>query len=135
MNRAGVLGLMVTSAVLLVICAGIGLGNEAIANAYTTDAAVRTVAAAALLLSCLFYLADGLQNVGAQALRARGDVWVPTATHIASYLAVMIPLGWALAIPAGLGVAGLVWSVIVASLVSAGALWGRFWWLGRGLRG
>ncbi len=134
-NRAGVLGLMVTSAVLLVICAGIGLGNEAIANAYTTDAAVRTVAAAALLLSCLFYLADGLQNVGAQALRARGDVWVPTATHIASYLAVMIPLGWALAIPAGLGVAGLVWSVIVASLVSAGALWGRFWWLGRGLRG
>ncbi len=129
--RAGLLGFGVTSVVLLLICAIVGFGNEAIAAAYTSDTAVRGMAAAALLLSVLFYLADGLQNVGAQALRARGDVWVPTATHMTSYLLVMMPLGWALAIPAGLGVAGLVWSVIIASLVAAVLLWGRFWWLGR----
>jgi MATE family multidrug resistance protein len=130
--RAGLLGFGVTSVVLLLICIVVGLGNAEIAAAYTRDADVQRMAAAALLLSCLFYLADGLQNVGAQALRARGDVWVPTATHIASYLLVMIPLGWALAIPAGMGIAGLVWSIIIASLVAAVLLWARFWWLGRG---
>ncbi|WP_188945782.1 MATE family efflux transporter, partial [Polymorphobacter multimanifer] len=129
--RAGMLGFGVTSVVLFIICIIVGFGNEAIAAAYTTDAAVRGMAAAALLLSCLFYLADGLQNVGAQALRARGDVWVPPATHMTSYLLVMMPLGWALAIPAGLGVPGLIWSIIIASLVAAVLLWGRFWWLGR----
>lgn len=129
--RAGQLGFGVTGAVLLLICAVVGIGHGAIAAAYTLDADVRSIAAGALLLSCIFYLPDGLQNVGAQALRARGDVWVPTATHIASYLLVMMPLGWALAIPAGLGVAGLVWSIVVASLVSAVMLWTRFWWLDR----
>lgn len=130
-NRAAMLGFGVTSTVLLGVCVVVGLGNEAIARAYTGDSVVQAMAAGLLLLSCLFYLADGLQNVGAQALRARGDVWVPTATHLLSYLVVMMPLGWALAIPAGLGVAGLVWSVILASLVSACSLWARFWWLSR----
>lgn len=131
-NRAGRLGFQVAAVVSLAICAAVALLNGEIASGYTTDVGVARVAAAALLLSCLFYLADGLQVVAAQSLRARDDVWVPTATHLASYTLVMMPLGWALAIPAGLGVAGLVWSVIIASLISAVLLWGRFWWLGRG---
>ncbi|WP_416907608.1 MAG: MATE family efflux transporter [Polymorphobacter sp.] len=131
-RRAAGLGFGVTVAVLLAICLGVGLGNEALAAAYTSEPTVRGAAAAALLLSCLFYVGDGLQAVGAQALRARGDVWMPTATHFASYLFVMMPLGWALALPLGLGLMGLVWAVIVASALSALLLWGRFWWLGRG---
>jgi MATE family multidrug resistance protein len=128
-RRAAGLGFGVTVAVLGLVCLGVGLGNEALAAAYTSAADVRAVAAAALLLSCLFYVADGLQAVAAQVLRARGDVWMPTITHFASYLFVMMPLGWALALPFGLGVTGLVWAIIVASLVSAVLLWGRFWWL------
>ncbi len=128
---AGRLGFLVTAVVLLLVCAGVAIGNRAIAAAYTADTAVAAIAAAALLLSCLFYLADGLQCVAAQALRARGDVWLPTATHLASYLALMIPLAWALAHPVGLGVTGLVLGIIAASLVSAVLLWGRFWWLSR----
>ena len=38
----------------------------------------------------------------------------------------MLPLGWLFAHPMGMGVDGIVWSVIVASLVSAGLLTGRF---------
>jgi len=87
--------------------------------------------AAALLLSTLFFVADGLQVVGAQSCRAQSDVWVPTATHFASYLLVMMPLGYGFAILMELGVDGLVWSVIVASLMSASLLWGRFVWLTR----
>jgi hypothetical protein len=43
----------------------------------------------------------------------------------------MLPLGWALALPAGLGLAGIVWSVVAASVMSAGLLLGRFAWVAR----
>jgi MATE family multidrug resistance protein len=84
------------------------------------------IAKGALVLSCLFFVADGLQVVAAQALRSRGDVWWPTAFHLTSYGAVMLPLGWVFAHPLGLGVDGIIWAVIVASLLSAILLAGRF---------
>lgn len=124
-------GFTLTVALTLAICVGVALGNSQIAAAYTHDPVVQAMTAAALLLSTLFFVADGLQVVGAQACRAQSDVWVPTATHFASYLLVMMPLGYGFAILMGLGVDGLVWSVIVASLMSASLLWGRFVWLTR----
>jgi MATE family multidrug resistance protein len=130
-RAAGRLGFCVTSAILIAICAGIALGNETLAAAYTLDPQVRALVAPALLLSCLFFLADGLQTVAAQALRARADVWLPTLTHIASYVVVMMPLGWYLALPLGLAVNGLVAAIILASLLSALLLWGRYWQLNR----
>jgi MATE family multidrug resistance protein len=66
--------------------------------------------------------------VASQANRAAGDVWWPTIMHFFSYGAVMMPLGWVLAHDEGLGIGvdGLVWAVIIASLVSASLLTGRF---------
>jgi MATE family multidrug resistance protein len=124
-------GFLLTTALTLAICIAVALGNGVIAAVYTHDPVVQAVTAAALLLSCLFFIADGLQVVGAQALRAQSDVWVPTFTHLASYILVMMPLGYVFAIVMRLGVDGLVWSVIVASLMSAVLLWGRFVWLTR----
>ena len=131
MKRAGRLGFGVTTAVLLIICAGIALGNETLAAAYTLDPQVRAMVAPALLLSCLFFVADGLQAVAAQSLRARSDVWLPTVTHVASYVLVMMPLAWFLAIPQGMAVDGLVTAIIIASLMASVLLWVRFWWLNR----
>jgi MATE family multidrug resistance protein len=128
-RRAARLGFTATVMATLLICALVGFGAELIARGYTRDEEVQAVAAAALLLSCLFFVADGLQVVGSQALRAQNDIWMPTATHLVSYLLVMIPLGYVFAIAADLGVNGIVWSVVVASLLSATLLWGRFLWL------
>ena len=69
-------------------------------------------------------LPDGLQVVVAQALRARGDVLVPTLTHLTSYILVMLPLAWWLAIPLGWGIAGIAWAIIIAAYISAGLLAG-----------
>jgi len=102
-----------------------------IVGAYTSDQLTLAMAGPALALSCLFLIPDALQVVVAQSLRARGDVWAPTFTHLASYGLVMMPLAWWLAIPLGLGVMGVVWAVIVASFLSAGLLLVRFWILGR----
>jgi MATE family multidrug resistance protein len=124
-------GFALTTWLTLAICIGVGLGRDLIAASYTKDPVVQAMTAAALLLSTLFFVADGLQVVGAQACRAQSDVWVPTATHFASYLLVMMPLGYGFAILLQMGVDGLVWSVIVASLISASLLWGRFLWITR----
>lgn len=102
-----------------------------ISSAYTENPVTLAMAIPALILSCLMYLPDSLQVVVAQALRARGDVWLPTGTHLTSYIVIMMPLAWWLAIPQHMGIMGMVWSVVIASFVSGGLLLGRFWMLAR----
>jgi MATE family multidrug resistance protein len=99
--------------------------------AYSREAAVLAGIASAMILSSLFFVADGLQVVAAQSLRARSDITAPAAIHIISYVVVMMPLAWWLGIHRGGGVDGLIWAIIIASTVSALLLWGRFAWLGR----
>jgi MATE family multidrug resistance protein len=129
-HAAGV-GFAVTGAFGVAIALCIWPSVHAIAPLYTTDPAAIALATGALALSCVFLLPDGLQVVTAQALRARADVLVPTLTHLASYVVVMLPLADWLAIGLGWGLTGIVAAVIIASYVSAGLLLGRFWMLSR----
>ena len=80
----------------------------------------------ALVLACFFLAPDAVQVVAAQALRARGEVWVPTVTHLISYALVMGPLAWFLAIPRGMGLNGVLISIIVTSFLAAAFLLTRF---------
>ncbi len=135
MVRAFRLGMANTVAVLLLVSLLMAIGADGVARAYTADPRVLPAIAGALVLSSLFFVADGMQAVAAAALRARGDIWWPTAMHVASYAVLMLPLAHVLAHLRGLGLDGIVWAVIVASLVSATALTGRFLLLGRRLPG
>jgi MATE family multidrug resistance protein len=56
---------------------------------------------------------------------------MPAATHMVSYTLVMVPLAYVFAIRMAHGVDGIIWAVIIASLMSASLLWGRFAWLAR----
>ncbi|MFI4975334.1 MAG: MATE family efflux transporter [Caulobacterales bacterium] len=131
MRRAAVLGYGVTAAFGLLAALVVWPNASAISHLYTTDASTVALATGALALACLFFPPDALQVVAAQSLRARGDVLVPTCTHLASYVLVMVPLAYLFAIPLHLGLIGIVWAVIIASYISAGLLLGRFWMLGR----
>lgn len=130
-NRAGVIVFGVTFVFGIVIALAILPTAELIAHGYTRDAATIAMAAPALMLSCLFFVPDALQVVTAQSLRARGDVWVPTTTHLASYIGVMMPLAWWLAIPMKMGLMGITWAVVAASFLACGFLMTRFWMLSR----
>ena len=130
-NRAGAVAFAVTLVFGILISLVIWPAAELIARGYTRDAATLAMAVPALILCCVFLIPDALQVVVAQALRARGDVWLPTYTHLTSYVLVMMPLAWWLAIPMKLGIIGMVWAVVLASFLSAGLLLARFWMLSR----
>lgn len=97
-----------------------------ITQIYTSEEGVFALVQSGLLLSCLFFIPDGLQVVAAQALRARKDIVAPTVIQYLSYGAIMIPLGYLFCLYFGIGVNGLVWAVIAASWVSGPLLAARF---------
>ena len=130
-TRAGLVAFGVTGVFGVVVTLAVWPAAGLIAHGYTNDPMTIAMAAPALALACLMFFPDALQVVAAQALRARGDVWLPTFTHLASYILIMAPLAWWLAIPRGLGLIGIVWAVILASILSAVLLLGRFWMLAR----
>ena len=129
--RAGLVAFAVTGVFGALVSFVIWPNAALIASAYTVNPVTLAMAIPALALSCLMYFPDSLQVVTAQALRARGDVWLPTGTHLTSYIVIMMPLAWWLAIPQHMGIMGMVWAVVFASVVSAGLLAVRFWVLAR----
>lgn len=130
-RRAAILGFCTAGLYGALVAALVLPLRHHIAAAYTADPALLPLATGALGLAALFFCPDAVQVVAAQALRARADVLAPTITHVASYAVVMLPLGWLFAIKLGYGLNGAIWAVIIASLLSAGLLLGRFWMLGR----
>ncbi len=122
--RAGLVSLAVIAALTLVIALIVWPTAPLLIQAYSRDPDLVALAVPALVLATLFFVADGIQAVAAQANRAAGDIWWPTIMHFTAYGAVMMPLGWVLA--PHMGVNGMVWAIIIASLVSSSLLTGRF---------
>ncbi len=131
LNRAAFAGLSVTLFFGVLAVAIVWPAARLIALGYTSDKATVATAAAGLSLACLFLVPDALQVVTAQCLRARGDIVAPTFTHLASYMLVMVPVAWFLAIHLRWGISGIVAAIIAASFLSAGLLLARFLMLAR----
>jgi MATE family multidrug resistance protein len=130
-TRAGLVAFGVTAVFGVLVTLIIWPLAAPITRGYTLDDATFAMAVPALIITCAMYFPDALQVVAAQALRARGDVWLPTGTHLVSYIVVMMPLAYWLAIPLGMGVNGIAWAVVIASVISCVFLLGRFWMLAR----
>lgn len=112
-------GFMLAMAVLLV------LGRETIARAFLDPADPQAAAAAALgatllLIAGLYQIADGVQAVAAGALRGLKDTRVPMLLAGFGYWVAGLPLGLLLALPAGLGPAG-IWLGLAAGLAAVAA--------------
>jgi len=84
--------------------------------------------AAMLIYAALATTFDGLQATASMALRAQGVVWVPSAIHIASFFALMIPLCYVTAVSMGRGVRGMMEAVTITLLVAGFLQWGLLEW-------
>jgi MATE family multidrug resistance protein len=130
-KRAGYLGLVLNAAAMSAVAALVVVLRAPIGRAYTADLALASACAALFPLLSAILLPDGAQVVAAGALRALGDNWFPTGSHLLAYALVMPALGYLWSDRLGLGVAGLLWASLWASVLSAGVLIARLAWLAR----
>jgi multidrug resistance protein, MATE family len=73
---------------------------------------------ALLAAAAVVTIFDGLQGVGAMALRAQNVVWTPTVIHVGSYIVVMLPLAAWAGLATDLGVWGVMLGVAAASVLA-----------------
>lgn len=129
--RAGWTGLGINTVAMLCAAAAMVVFAEPIGRLYTTDIGLASLIASLMWISALALTPDGGQVVTASVLRARGDNWFPTFSHILAYLVAMPLLGYWLAEQQGLGVAGLLLAIFWASVLSVSVLVLRWWALTR----
>jgi MATE family multidrug resistance protein len=129
--RAGWTALGVNTIAMLILAVVLLVFANPIGRAYTVDAELAALIAATMWVCALVLAPDGGQVVAASALRARGDNWFPTFSHILAYAVAMPLLGFWLAEREGLGVAGLVLAIFWSSVLSVAILLARWWTLSR----
>lgn len=130
-RRVSWVGLAVNSTFLACVALAIHLFAGPIAHAYTVDTAVASLVSALIWLVALTIVFDGGQTVVASSLRALGDNWFPTASHLLAYAVVMPVLGLTFSERRGLGVRGLLMAIVWASVLSVSVLACRLWFISK----
>lgn len=126
---AGWTGMGLVGVVLVAIGLGYWLGAPYLTAAYSDSPALVPIALPMIAFCALILPFDGGQTVASAALRGLGETWWPTVIQTFSYVVVMIPLSWALALPLGRGPMGLMEAILIASIVSTLLQGLRFHWL------
>lgn len=96
-------------------------------SAFTDDTAIFAVILPLLLLLSVTIIFDAMQMVLSFTIRGMREKWWPTAIQAFSYMGVMLPLCYYLAIEKDFGLWGLVLGTLIASILST-ALQGWFFY-------
>lgn len=126
-TRASFTGLLLNTGLMLGAALLVFAFAAPLGRAYTVDATLAAGVASTLWLAAVVMPADGGQVVAAAALRARGDNWFPTASHLLAYAVVMPALAFWLAETQGQGVTGLMLAILASSILSWSVLCARLW--------
>lgn len=129
--RAGWTGIALNTIAMAILGVLILVFAVPIGRLYTADVALAALIASLIWTAAIVLIPDGGQVVTASALRARGDNWFPTFSHILAYAIVMPVLGYWLGEYLGMGVAGLFFAIFWSSVLSVAVLLARWWMLAR----
>jgi MATE family multidrug resistance protein len=99
---------------------------QAMAAMLSKDAAVRETVIALFVVVAVFQLSDGLQAVGAGALRGTGDTTFTFWANMVGHWVIGLPVAYVLGIRGPFGVVGLWWGLSAGLTVVAAALVVRF---------
>ena len=124
--HAGWMGLTLNTICMIACAVALVVFAVPIGHAYTADAELAALIASLMWIAALVLTPDGAQVVTASSLRARGDNWFPTMSHILAYAIVMPSLGYWLAEHEHMGVRGLIFAILWSSVLSAGVLIARW---------
>lgn len=117
--RAGWTGIGLNAIAMVLAAAVILQFSSPISQLYTADVGLAAFIASLMWITAIVVHPDGAQVVIASALRARGDNWFPTFSHVLAYAIVMPVLGYWLAERQDMGVAGLLFAIFWSSVLSA----------------
>ena len=94
---------------VLIVCIAtlVGSLHSVWGYAFTTDPGVLSLVAMWLPLLCILCAPDTIQGIACGVLRGAGRPGVAAASNLLSYVAIGMPLGYALCIPADYGLPGL----------------------------
>lgn len=120
-RRSAAACLLLGAGTMLCFAALFALFPGPLTRLYTRDPEVVVVVAALLPIAAIFQVFDGLQVVSAGVLRGAADTTFPAVLAFIGYWVLGLPVGWALAYPAGLGPRGLWWG-LTAGLMAVAAL-------------
>ena len=116
------LSALVMSAMALVFA----FGNAQLARAFVDDAATSSLAAKLLVIAAIFQIFDGLQVVGAGALRGLNDATAPMIVCLVAYWIFFIPFACLAAFRFGFGAPGIWYGLATALGLVAVSLFVRF---------
>jgi len=125
-QRAGWTAVGLELAVMIVVAGITALLAPQIAGVYDRSPQVQQLLTAALTLTTLLFIVDGLQGVLMGALRGTADTLIPTIVYIVSFVVVGLPMGYMIGYQQQVGVPALIWSLIAALVVAATGLGWRF---------
>lgn len=93
---------------------------------YIENEDVIRVASSLLIIAAIFQISDGVQVVCLGALRGLSDVKIPTAITLVAYWILGLPIGYALAVYANMGVEGIWYGLLLGLTIAAILLTLRF---------
>ena len=99
---------------------------SSVASIITDKPAVIAAAAPLILIAAAFQIADGIQVVGAGALRGAGDTRFAMVANVVGHYLIGLPVGLGLAWGLGWGAPGLWWALSTGLTTVAVALLWRF---------
>ncbi len=131
MALSGWAGLATIAAFMAIMAVFLALFPELLGRIFTDDPELLAIVVPTLLVGAAILVCDGAQGVLMGALRGAGDVWVPTAMHLCSFLLVMVPTAGWLALRTDLGTPGLMMGTFCGVTLAAILLAGRFHYISR----
>lgn len=109
------IGFMAICALLFVLV------PRALIGLYTDDAAIIDLGARLLLVAAAFQVFDGAQVAGISVLRGAAETRIPALIAAVGYWGLGLPVGYALAFPAGHGPEG-IWAGLTVGLAAAAVM-------------
>ena len=123
-RRAGLLGIALGAAFMACSSTLFLATPRSLIGLFTEDPEIMKLGVTLLGIAAAFQLFDGVQGVGAGALRGAGDVRFAFAANVAAHWLVGFPLALLLGFHLGLGAPGLWWGLLAGlALVAVALLW------------
>lgn len=125
-RRTGMLAFACAAAVMSCACAAFFLFPEPLARLLSSDPVVIRMVSSLFFVAGCFQVFDGIQVVGAGALRGAGDTGFPFWANLVGHWLVGLPVALALGVWGPFGLAGIWWGLSAGLAYVAVAVFVRF---------